>query len=156
MWHLLKLKPNKFLLLFIILYFFNLNCRTALTFQYRPKSLRFLRFVPSDIHTGCISDFMQHRVSVHEEKDESRNESLLPDNSSLGSLSCCQPGEQQGWKSLQCTANVLYVSLTYQSVGQWAVASAPLGTLRLWICWMCLVCVCVSVCVHTRREKRLL
>lgn len=31
---------------------------------------------------------------------KSRNESSPPDNSSLGSLSCCQPGEQRGWKSL--------------------------------------------------------
>lgn len=149
MWHLLKLKPNKFLL-HLFIYFLTYFVKLVFWhFNNVQKSLHFLRFVPSDIHTGCISDFMQRCVSVHEEKDESRNESLLPDNSSLGSLSCCQPGEQQGWKSLQCTADVLYVSLTYQSAGQWAVASAPLRhTLALDFVDV------FGVCVSTQIGKR--
>lgn len=50
---------------------------------------------------------------------KARNESLLPDNSSLVSLSCCQPREEQGLENRSnAAANVLYVSLTYQSEGQ--------------------------------------
>ncbi len=92
----------------------------------------------------CTSTYIY--VCVSEEKDESKNESLLPDNSSLGSLSCCQPGEEQGWKSLQCSGNILYVSLTYQSMGQWAVASA--------LHWSACVCGCVCVCVQIGGTSR--
>lgn len=129
--------------------FFYAICQLGTTLVTAPKDPPVL----SDVHTGmhrwlyaaapCAHTSTYIYVCVSEERDESRNESLLPDNSSLGSLSCCQPGEQRGWKSLQCSGNILYVSLTYQSMGQWAVASicTPLHTYALCLC----VCVCTQI-----------
>lgn len=83
-------------------------------------------FVPAALDAP-VTLYAEHKcihLCLCKRKMKSKKGSSPADNSSLSSLSCCQPQEERVWKSRQSSGYILYVSLTYQSVGQWAVSSA--------------------------------